>query len=161
MLAKAVSKVMFEATGHDPTKPSTLTDGMLLNALNCLKLIAVNMSAEVARLLHEQHELAKTDQSNDEVTALIARIDPLYRILDFVAEEIGHLIGVAGFLVRPEVHPAAPRPQPLQQFRHLARPHGQRHPTPPQIRPQILQSFPRHRPIGSKFSNANPGGSID
>jgi len=99
LLAKAVSKVMFEATGHDPTKASTLSDGMLLNALNCMKLIAVNMSMEVVRLLQEQHERAKADPSNDEIKALIARIDPLYRILDFVAEEIGHLIGIASFLV--------------------------------------------------------------
>lgn len=95
-LAKAVSKVMFEATGHDPNKASTLSDSMLLNALNCIKLIAVNMAAEVKRLLAEQHQ---ADQSNSEVKALMARVDPLYRVLIYVAQEIEHLISVAVFLV--------------------------------------------------------------
>jgi hypothetical protein len=95
-LAKAVSKVMFEATGYDPTKPCTLSDSMLLIALNGMKLIAVNMAAEVKLLLQEQH---KADPSNEEAKALIARADPLYRVLLYASQEIEHLSGVASFLV--------------------------------------------------------------
>lgn len=97
--AKAISKILGEATGYSLEKPGAMRCDVLQRAYFSMHGIAVNMAAEVKIGLDQQRAILAEEQQNQDAAAFITRAEPLHRVLVHMAGEIMHLIRIADFLV--------------------------------------------------------------